>query len=489
MSRKNRNSTRSQPAPKPAPTVRTSDSFANFQARLGWGAENQSSASEYTLSYQSRNRIWLEAAYRGSWIVRAAVDAIPEDMTRKGVEISGLDPTDIAQIERDMTRMGIWDALCDNAKWAQLYGGSIAVMLIEGQDMATPLRPETVGRGQFKGLLVLDRWMIAPPVGEIVKDLGPDLGMPMFYDVIAESSGLPKGRIHHSRVLRMDGRALPYFQRISENGWGLSVLEPMWDRLIAFDSATVGIGQLVYKAHLRVVSIEGLREIIAMGGPALAGLKAQIEFTRLAQTNEGMTVLDAKDQFNTHQYSFSGLADVLIQFAQQLAGAVETPLTRLFGQSPAGLNATGDGEMRQYHEKVHGKQERHFRNPLHRLLAVMSWSSLGRALPEEFGFEFRSLQEMSEKEKSEIAESTANAVTAVVEANLLTPSGGMKELKASAPNTGMFGSITDEQIAAAEQQEQDMPPPGSELALPDLSNLDGTAPTKDSFLSRFFKKR
>ncbi|XLV70974.1 hypothetical protein ACKZDW_02420 (plasmid) [Ralstonia syzygii subsp. celebesensis] len=93
---------------------------------------------------------------------------------------------------------------------------------------------------------------------------------------------------------------------------------------------------------------------------------------------------------------------------------------------------------------------------------------------------------MSEKEKSEIAESTTNAVTAAVESNLLTLSGGMKELKASAPNTGMFGSITDEQITAAEKQEQDMPPPGAELALPDLSNL---AATKDSFLKRFFKKR
>ncbi|AOZ06712.1 DUF1073 domain-containing protein [Cupriavidus malaysiensis] len=481
MARKNRPTSRQQPAAQ-----RTNDSFANFQARLGWGAENQSSASQYTLTYQSRNRVWLEAAYRGSWIVGAAVDAIPEDMTRKGIEMSGLDPADINKLERDMMRLAIWESLCDNGKWAQLYGGSIAVMLIEGQDLATPLRVETVGRGQFKGLAVLDRWMIAPPVGEVVKELGPDLGKPEYYDVIAESAGLPRGRIHHSRVLRMDGKELPHFQRISENGWGLSVLEPMWDRLIAFDSATVGVGQLVYKAHLRVISIENLREIVAMGGPALSGLKAQIEFTRLAQTNEGMTVLDAKDKFETHQYTFSGLSDVLIQFAQQLSGATGIPLTRLFGQAPQGLNATGEGEMKQYHEKVHGRQERSLRNPMHRLLAVMSMSSLGRPLPEDFAFEFRSLQEMSEKEKSEIGEKTTNSVATAVDANLLSRSGGMKELKASAPNTGMFGSITDEQIAEAEQQERDVPPPGPELALPDLGAL---ANTKDSFFRRFFTKR
>ncbi|MFX5756397.1 phage portal protein, partial [Acinetobacter baumannii] len=74
----------------------------------------------------------LEAAYRGSWIVRAAVDAIPEDMTRCGVEISGIDPASITEMETAMVSLGIWDKLCETGKWARLYGGAIAVMLIDG---------------------------------------------------------------------------------------------------------------------------------------------------------------------------------------------------------------------------------------------------------------------------------------------------------------------------------------------------------------------
>ena len=62
----------------------------------------------------------------------------------------------------------------------------------------------------------------------------------------------------------------------------------------------------------------------------------------------------------------------------------------------------------------------------------------------------------------------------------------MKELKASAPNTGMFGSITDEQIAQAEQEEAAMPPPGAaNLPLPDVDSLG----TRDSFWSRFRFRR
>ena len=470
-------------------TTRTNDGFANFQARLGWGTDNQSSASQYTLSYQSRNRVWLEAAYRGSWVVRVAVDAIPEDMTRAGIEMSGIDPTDITKITRGMTSLAIWDRLCDNGKWAQLYGGSIAVMLIDGQDMSSPLRVDTVGKGQFKGLVVLDRWMVTPPAGDVVTEFGPDLGMPKYYRLIAERAGLKPGDIHHTRVIRIDGEALPFYQRLSENGWGLSILEPMWDRLIAFDSTTVGIGQLVYKAHLRVISIEKLREILAMGGPAEAGLKKQIEWIRAGQTNEGMTLLDASDKLETHQYSFSGLDSVLIQMGLQLSGSTGIPYTRLFGQSPAGMNATGEGDMKQYHEKVKQRQERKLRNSLGRLIDVMSRSILGTGLPDEFDFEFRNLQEMAESEKAEIAAKTTDAVTKAVDADLLTRSGGMRELKASSQNTGMYGTITDDQIKAAEKEEAALPPPdASGLQLPDLSNLGGQG-TKDSFWSRFTKRR
>lgn len=468
--------------------VRTSDSFVNVQAQLGWGTNNQSSASQYALSYQSRNRIQMEAAYRGSWVVRQAVDAMPEDMTRAGIEMSGMDPEDIALIERDMMRMAIWDALCDNGKWANLYGGSLAVMLIEGQDLATPLRVETVAKDQFKGLLVLDRWMVSPPIGDVVTEYGPDMGKPVFYNVIADYAAIPKAKIHYSRVIRLDGMDLPFYQRVSENGWGLSVLEPMWDRLIAFDSASVGAGQLIYKAHLRTMTIEGLRDVIALGGPALAGLKAQIEFTRLAQTNEGITLVDGKDKFETHTYAFSGLSDMLTQFAQQLCGALGQPFTRLFGQSPTGLSATGEGEMRQWHEKVKQNQERRFRNPLHRLLSVMSMSTLGKPLADDFQFEFRNLQEMSEAEKADIATKKVDAVTKAVDANVQKPSAAMKDLKASAPVTGLFSSITDDDISEAEEQEKNAPPPG-EMDLPDVSKLTGDSSSALDWIKRWRSRK
>ncbi len=70
--------------------IRTQDGFNNFEASLGLGANNLSSSAEYTLNPQSRNGQQLAAAYRGSWIVGKAIDAPAEDMTRAGIDLSGI---------------------------------------------------------------------------------------------------------------------------------------------------------------------------------------------------------------------------------------------------------------------------------------------------------------------------------------------------------------------------------------------------------------
>ncbi|MCY6846098.1 DUF1073 domain-containing protein, partial [Escherichia coli] len=148
----------------------------------------------------SRNRMLVEWSYRSSWIIGEAVDAIPDDMTRKGIRItSEIDAKDRGILESQLDELQIWDALNDVLKWSRLYGGAVGFIMIEGQAPMTPLRPETIGKGKFKGILPLDRWMIDPVLTRRIKDMGPDLGKPEFYDVVTTATGIPAWRIHHSR--------------------------------------------------------------------------------------------------------------------------------------------------------------------------------------------------------------------------------------------------------------------------------------------------
>lgn len=443
----------------------TTDSFTNFEARSGVGTNNQSSSASYGFDFISRNRIQLESMYRSSWVVGQAVDVIAEDMTRAGIDLNtSLAPEEQAKITGAFERLQLWDALCETIKWGRLYGGGIAVMLIDGQRVDTPLRIETIGKGQFRGLFVMDRWMVTPTLNTLVKDFGPSFGMPMYYDVVADSLALSNQRIHYSRIIRIDGVGLPYWQRISENLWGQSVIERLFDRLVAFDSTTQGAAQLVYKAHLRTIKVEGLREIIAMGGPPMEALLKNIEMIRRFQSNEGLTLLDGKDEFEAHQYAFSGLSDLILQFGQQLSGALQIPLVRLFGQSPVGLNSTGDGEMKQYHENIAQQQEKRLRPGVSTLLDVVCRSELGVKPPEDFSFEFNSLERMSDKDKAEIGEVTTRTVLSALDAGVISQQTALKELQQSSEVSGVWTNITDEQINAADDD------------LPDLGEVDHDDP-------------
>ena len=438
----------------------TADSFQNFAARVGLGSGNQHDQSSYGFNFLSRNRLKLEAMYRSSWVVGQVVDVVADDMTRKGCNIKGFDsPIDGEMIDQEMDRLQVWDKLNKTIKWSRLYGGAIAVMMIDGQNISTPLNTDTVAKGQFKGLIVLDRWMVIPSVQELVTEYGPHYGMPKFYDVITDSVGLCNQRVHYSRVIRMDSVELPYWQSITENLWGQSVIERLEDRLTIFDSATLGAGQLVYKAHLRTYKVKGLRQIIGAGGKLYDALVKQINQIRLWQSNEGMTLMDAEDTFETHQYSFTGLDNLLLQFGQQISGATGIPLVRLFGQSPAGLNATGESDLANYYDNINQQQEGRLRTPLQILYAVLSMSVIGKSLPDSFDFQFTSLWQLDDEKKASIAERVTNAVAKAEELALISRKTALKELRQSAEVTGIWSHITDEEI---EEADDDPPAPRSE---------------------------
>ncbi len=453
----------------------TKDSFQNFAARVGLGTGSQHDQSVYGFNFLSRDRLKLEAMYRSSWVVGQVVDVVADDMTRKGVKLNGLsDPKESEKIDQEMDRLQVWGRLNRSIKWSRLYGGAIAVMMIDGQNVSTPLNLNTIGKDQFKGLLVLDRWMIQPTLQDLVTELGPDYGTPRYYDVITDSVGLCNQKVHYSRVIRMDGVELPYNQSITENLWGQSVIERLEDRLTIFDSATLGAGQLVYKAHLRTYKVKGLRSLIAAGGQLYEALVKQVNMIRQWQSNEGLTLMDADDTYEAHQYNFSGLDNILLQFGQQISGATGIPLVRLFGQSPAGLNATGESDLANYYDNINQQQEGRLRTPLQILYAVLHMSVLGKPLPDSFSFKFASLWQLDDEKKANVAKGVSEAVIAVEEAGLIKRSTALKELRQSSEVTGVFSHITDEEIKEADGE--DPPQPGEGVDDEETNKSDNTEP-------------
>jgi phage-related protein (TIGR01555 family) len=440
--------------------ARTSDSVENFAARIGLGAGNLLSQTTYNYQPITRLRQKLEWMYRGSWLVGAAVDVVADDMTRAGIQMnSDTPPDDIEKINTKINELSMWQHLNETIKWSRLYGGALMAMMIDGQDPATELKPETVAKNGLLGFTVLDRWMVQPSYANLIRDWGLDYGKPEYYDVIAQAPYLPQMRLHHSRVVRMDGVHLPFNQRLTENGWGMSVIERLNDRLTAFDSGTMGAAQLLYKAYLRTYKVKDYRSLVAFNSELTEKFHKLMELMRIYQSNEGLTVIDAEDEFETHAYSFACIPETLLILGQQISGALGIPLVRLFGQSPAGLNATGEGDMRQYYDTIKAQQEARLRLPLTRVLDVAWRSTLGTDPPDTFAFTFNNLYQMNEMEKAEVAQRDADTVNMLHQGGIITTEIALKEMKQSSIITGRFTNITKQDI----EDSKEAPPPWEQV--------------------------
>lgn len=488
-------------------TANVSDGYQNFLSRVGVGPgmNNQLSAGYYQFNYLTRNRLQLEAAYRGSWLVGQVVDAVAEDMTRAGIDITSTDAADnIQDLQTGLQRLSIWQSLCDVIKWSRLYGGAIGVMQIDGQDLSTPLRIETVGKGQFSGLTVYDRWQLFPDLTTVITT-GPDIGLPAYYYIVTAATFMAANgneqsnvmatlqngvRVHHSRIIRLIGIKLPFFQAITEMMWGESELERILDRLVAFDNTTMSVANLVNHAHLRTVRVDRLREILSSGGDAEQGLIKMFEYMRLLQSSEGLTLLDKEDESQTSAYSFAGVSDVMLQFGQQLSGASGIPLVRLFGQAPAGLNSTGESDFRNYYDNINAQQEANLRRGVEKLLKVAYQSIFGEEAPSDLSFKFTPLWQMTAKEKSEIATATTQTVVNAYDAGLVTRPAAIKELKNLSSDLNIFSNITDEDVNEAEQDDQ-VPMPGEGMSLEEEVEkpIEEKQPSKvnDTLVTKFMK--
>lgn len=441
------------------------DSFQNFLLGLGIGTDNSTSGNTYGFNPITRNRILCEWIYRGSWVGGVAVDVPANDMTRAGIEHpNNMEPMDVGKMDRTALRLDVWGQINECIKWGRLYGGAICVALIDGQDMRTPLRIETVGKDQFKGLLTLDRWMVDPSLEDLVTELGPHLGQPKFYRVNAAAPSLRGQVIHHSRVMvRHVGVKLPYNQRLTENLWGLSIYERLYDRLTAFDMATTGAAQLISKAYIRTLKVKDLRNMIAAGGKMMQGMLAQMAFMRRTQSNEGITLIDFEDEFTVDQHqAFSGLDSILTQFASQIAGALQIPMTRLMGQSPGGLNATGESDDNNHDDNIAQAQQNELFHGVQTVYQLIA-ASLSIKLPDDFEISFASLTQLPDSVKAEIAAKDVDTVLKAYGEGVISQRVALMELHQLSRRSGRFTNITQKMIDSADEELPEQPPGPDEL--------------------------
>ena len=434
---------------------RALDGYSNVPANLGAGANNLVQTANYVMERFTWDYYTLNILFRDNWIAKAIIEKPANEMLKNGFSIhSQIEPDKIDKIMNIWQKTKTQNKFLKCLKWARLYGGCLLIPMIENQgDLSKPLDYETIMPDSYKGCFTVDRWSGVSPSIELVDNItDPDFGQPEYYDVSDNTTG-KTFRIHHSRVIKMIGREMPYWEEIAETYWGASELEHVYTELKKRDDTSANISFLIFLANIRVFKMDGMSQMLSIGDQQAAQrVYETMKTMNHLMCNTGTLAIDKEEDFAMHGYSFTGINDVYESFMLDISGAAEIPVDKLFGRSPSGFNS-GAETLQNYYDTIDEKRETYVREPLEKIVKIITMSALGE-IPDDIEIDFNPVRRPSDLEKSDLAQKNAQPIFDAYAGGLIGKGTALKELKQQSDITGLWTNITDEMIQEAYNEDK-----------------------------------
>lgn len=391
------------------------DSLTNLTT--GLGTDRDKNMYTQFADFVQLDDVQLLAAYRGDWIARKVVDIPAHDATRRWRAWQA-DNEQIEMLEAEEKRLGLRRKVRAAMKWGRLFGGGALIMGIPDDDPAKPLDKEKgIRQGALKYVHAVTRRQLT--AGELEDDISLEIyGVPRDYTVNTKDGGITK--IHCSRVVRFVGNELPDPDLPSQTpGWGDSVLQAVEDAIKQASGASSGIATLIHEAKIDVIKLPGLMDKVA--DPQYR--ERVLERYKLANVSKSFInslLLDAEEEWERIVVNFASLPDVLKLYLLIAAGAADIPATRMLGQSPLGMNSTGESDMRNYYDRIEADQEDDLSPAIATLDEMLIWSTFG-SRDKNIYYEWNELWQMDDAQRAELASKKAATHQVDVGLGLIDP--------------------------------------------------------------------
>lgn len=363
--------------------------------------------------------------YYTSWEARKIVEIPVNDAFRIKPNFVGVTDEQKMKLMNAMDKIGGWEKMRRAAIQERLLGGCaiyLGVANDKSDDAAQPIDLKEVDKGDLKFLNVISLNQLTNPEYD-TDPFSPGYDKPKFYFV----NGI---KTHVSRLIIFDGNPLFNYatqrlmqnMRINPQGFGESVLAPLWDAIMRCIGTQQAAYQLVQKASVTLVksdnllTLEGTRQ----GEQVIKQLEEMAEQISIfrAAILKGKGVDLAESSAN-----FGSVPELLMSYLQILSAASDIPASRYIGQAPGGLNATGEGDLENYYNNIASYQETNLDPKYEKLFDVLGPSVLGKEvwlqIKKDFELEFESLWNLDGQEKATVDETYARILTTLKDANVI----------------------------------------------------------------------
>lgn len=368
---------------------RTTDGFKNITKGLG-GTRDPQHATYYQRSYLHNERTASDF-YTTDWLAGRVIDVPVDEATREWREMLIEDEDKRKEWSKFEGKINLASNFATAEKWARVYGGAVLLIVTDDDALEKPLDINSITTESKLRLIPLDRYRIVADVP--IRDvLDENYGLPKFYTVT--ESGV---RVHHSRVIRFEGVKTTITEAQRNNYWGASYYERLFDPIKNSQTSTQLISGMLYESNISTWKLKGLNELVGSKQDDLVIKRVKLA-TEMKSTINGAAI-DSEDDLVNISKNFAGLAEIDDKAALKVAAAAGIPYTKLMGKSADGMNATGEGDMKNYYDMVRSDiQEGKFRDRLEYVDTIIA-KIIDIEQPE---FDFKPLYQLSEKEQADV---------------------------------------------------------------------------------------
>jgi phage-related protein (TIGR01555 family) len=289
------------------------------------------------------------------WLVLKCCTLPARDAIRNGYEITKndgqeLDAKILDAIKKADIRYNLAKSMREFVSKGKIFGFRIAMFLVDSKDTKyyeKPFNPDSVTPGIYKGIVQIDPYWITP---ELDFDSGANPASRYFYEPTWWRVNAK--RIHRTHLVIFRNGELADLLKPTYLYGGIPVPQQIYERVYAAERTANEAPQLAMTKRVSIIKTDAPR-YLSNEGEATAAMQQFINF----RDNYGTKILDYEDEYDQKDISLSDFAETIMTQYHLVSSATGIPVTKLYGTSAKGLNATGEGDEANYHEDLQSLQE------------------------------------------------------------------------------------------------------------------------------------
>lgn len=335
------------------------DGWSNLASGVGTKKDKRI-YGQYNSTFLDKNS--CISMYNGDGLVARIIDTIPDDMMREWGYFQNDNKTvyDEGVISKEMRRLKSIDTFSQAVKWARVTGGAlIYIGAMDGSSPGMPLNLKKIKTIEF--LRVHDLGSIKTSESEWDDNpQSPTFGKIIRYKVeVTVNNKKIDMLIHHTRCIPIFGIPVPPSTKeaisLSEvRYWGVPLMQKIYNDVRDFRGAFDSVGNILQEFIIGKYKFADLDEMLqAKNDKALQARIAGIETTK---SSINAVLLGTDEEYTRDAATVTGIPDLLDRFMMMLSAITGIPVTKLFGRSASGLNATGEGDNKNYYDQLHASQ-------------------------------------------------------------------------------------------------------------------------------------